>query len=175
MACTTEKLRLIFGDVTLGVAGEGFHYIFSYQTGGLESLVCGGREWLYRTAKPTFWRALTDNDRGSKFHLKSGMWMAADAFIGCKDIAVSVDGKRLGKPIAPKSNRFGCDERAERLRIAFTYETLTVPAAQAVVTYDVEAGGRMVVTCAYKGKKRLPQLPVFGLRMIMPTAARGYR
>ena len=175
MACTTEKLRLIFGDVTLGVAGEGFHYIFSYQTGGLESLVCGGREWLYRTAKPTFWRALTDNDRGSKFHLKSGMWMAADAFIGCKDLAVSVDGKRLGKPIAPKSNRFGCDERAERLRIAFTYETLTVPAAQAVVTYDVEAGGRMVVTCAYKGKKRLPQLPVFGLRMIMPTAARGYR
>lgn len=175
MACTTEKLRLIFGDVTLGVAGEGFHYIFSYQTGGLESIFCGGREWLYRTARPTFWRALTDNDRGSKFHLKSGVWMAADAFIGCTDIAVTLDGQPIGKPIAPVNNRFGCDERAERIAVAFTYETITVPAAQVTVTYDIEAGGRMVVTCAYKGQPGVPQLPVFGLRMVMPTAARGYR
>ena len=61
-----------------GVHGEGFDYIFSYAQGGLESIVKNGYEWLYRGPKPTFWRALTDNDRGSKFHIKSGSWLSAD-------------------------------------------------------------------------------------------------
>ena len=71
----TDKLRVVYGDYTLGVHGEGFDYIFSYAQGGLESIVKNGYEWLYRCPKPTFWRALTDNDRGSKFHIKSGSWL----------------------------------------------------------------------------------------------------
>ena len=67
----TDKLRVVYGDYTLGVHGEKFDYIFSYAQGGLESIVKNGYEWLYRCPKPTFWRALTDNDRGSKFHIKS--------------------------------------------------------------------------------------------------------
>ena len=85
------RLQLVYGDVTLGVHGEGkggFHYIFSYTAGGLESLVANGKEWLYRTPKPTFWRAVTDNDRGNGFPLKSGMWSAADRFIKCLKIDV---------------------------------------------------------------------------------------
>ena len=78
MACINNKIQIVFGDVTVGLQGDGFSYIFSGQTGGLESLVIDGREWLYRTPKPTFWRALTDNDRGNKFYLRSGMWLAAD-------------------------------------------------------------------------------------------------
>lgn len=42
------KLGIVYGDVTLGVHGEDFHLIFSYQTGGLESMVKHGKEWLYR-------------------------------------------------------------------------------------------------------------------------------
>ena len=73
MDCTNKKpLRVVYGDFTLGVHGEGFDYIFSYAQGGLESIVKNGYEWLYRCPKPTFWRALTDNDRGSRFHIKSG-------------------------------------------------------------------------------------------------------
>ena len=34
-----NKLRIVFGDVTVGIHGEDFHYIFSKQTGGMESLV----------------------------------------------------------------------------------------------------------------------------------------
>ena len=48
------KLRIVYGDVTIGVHGEDFHLLFSYQTGGLESMVKSGKEWLYRTPKPTF-------------------------------------------------------------------------------------------------------------------------
>ena len=85
----TDKLRVVYGDYTLGVHGEGFDYIFSYAQGGLESIVKNGYEWLYRCPKPTFWRALTDNDRGSKFHIKSGSWLSADMFIDCKETQVS--------------------------------------------------------------------------------------
>ena len=37
-----NKLQLIFGDWSLGVKGENFHYIFSYKTGGLESFYARG-------------------------------------------------------------------------------------------------------------------------------------
>ena len=84
MAYTDKsKLRVVYGDYTLGVHGKEFNYIFSYAQGGLESIVKNGYEWLYRCPKPTFWRALTDNDRGSKFHIKSGSWLSADMFIDC--------------------------------------------------------------------------------------------
>lgn len=175
MNAMTDKMRVIYGDVTLGLGGGRFHYIFSYQTGGLESLVADGREWLYRTPKPTFWRALTDNDRGSQFHLKSGMWLAADMFIRTLGADVVVDGRPIAKPIAPENNRYSQAETAERVQITFHYETITVPAAHVDVTYDVTADGRIRVTCAYHGAQGLPQLPVFGLRMIMPTKATGYR
>ena len=54
---------------------------------------------LYRCPKPTFWRATTDNDRGSKFHIKSGSWLAADMFIDCKDVEVITDGESTGKAL----------------------------------------------------------------------------
>ena len=31
----TNKLHVIYGDGTLGLGGEGFHYIFSYRKGRL--------------------------------------------------------------------------------------------------------------------------------------------
>lgn len=94
MAYTDKsKLRVVYGDYTLGVHGKEFNYIFSYAQGGLESIVKNGYEWLYRCPKPTFWRALTDNDRGSKFHIKSGSWLSADMFIDCKDVQVFMDGE----------------------------------------------------------------------------------
>ncbi|MFR0848542.1 MAG: hypothetical protein ACLSG9_11705 [Eubacterium sp.] len=66
-----NKLQLIFGDWSLGVKGENFHYIFSYKIGGLESFYARGKEWLYRTPMPVFWRALTDNDEDLPFFMVS--------------------------------------------------------------------------------------------------------
>lgn len=174
MACTDKTIRIIYGDATLGVEGEGFHYIFSYQTGGLESLVTGGREWLYRTPKPTFWRATTDNDRGNQFPLRSGMWMGADVFIKCIGVEVRADGKEVMTFLAPANNCHSNREYVRSLEIAFTYETITVPAASVKVTYEVNGSGRMLVSVLFKGKKGLPELPGFGLRFIMPDKASGY-
>ena len=173
MDCT-NKLKLVFGDLTLGVKGDAWQVIFNYMRGGIESLVTGGREWLYRAPQPTFWRALTDNDRGSQFHLKSGCWLAADAFIRVTGAQVAVDGETVALPVAPENNRYTPEETAERVAVSFAFETLTVPAARVNVTYTVTADGRINVACAYEGREGLPQMPVFGLRMVMPTHATGF-
>ena len=175
MAYTNNlPLRVVYGDYTLGVHGKGFDYIFSYAQGGLESIVKDGYEWLYRCPKPTFWRALTDNDRGSSFHLKSGSWLAADMFIRCKDIEVIMDGASQGKPCAPDNNRYGSDVYAEEMQVIFTYETITTPATEVKVSYTVIGTGAIKVDVNYFGAKELPELPVFGLRFIMPTLAERY-
>lgn len=174
MDCTSKTLRVVYGDFTLGVHGEGFDYIFSYAQGGLESLVKNGYEWLYRCPKPTFWRALTDNDRGSKFHIKSGSWLAADMFIDCKDVEVVTDGESQGKPCAPENNKYGGDVFAENITIKYVYETITIPTTAVEVVYSVDNKGKITVNVSYKGAKGLPQLPVFGLRFIMPTLVDKY-
>lgn len=174
MDYTDKRIRVIYGDVTLGAAGEDFHYIFSYQTGGPESLVIGGREWLYRTPKPTFWRAATDNDKGNQFPLKSGMWMGADVFIKCTGVKIRADGKEVTTFLAPSNNCHSNHEYVQSLEIAFTYETITVPAAAVEVTYEVNGSGRILVHAWYRGQQGLPELPGFGIRFIMPDKACGY-
>lgn len=175
MDCTNKhSLRVAYGDFTLGVHGTGFDYIFSYSQGGLESLVKNGYEWLYRCPKPTFWRALTDNDRGSKFHIKSGCWLSADMFIECKEIEVIVDGVSQGKPCAPYNNRYGSDMVAKEVTVVFVYETITNPATDVIVSYTVGEMGSITVKVRYIGTKELPQLPVFGMRFVMPTLAEKY-
>jgi len=175
MDCTNKKLQIIYGDWTLGVKGEDFRYIFSYATGGLNSLYAGGKEWLYRTPKPTFWRATTDNDRGNGFSVKSGMWLSADMFIKNAGCQVQVEGKDIPLPVAPANNEYGQEEYASDISLTFTYEIITVPVTHVSVTYHVNAEGGIRFTTHYEGKEGLPELPAFGLRFIMPTMAEGFR
>lgn len=170
----TTKLNLTFGDVTLGVSGARFRYIFAYDRGGLESLVRDGKEWLYRTPVPAFWRATTDNDRGNGFSQRSAMWLGADLFTHCTHVAVAVDGQAIPLPIAPENNRYTDHETAEEVAITFTYTTPTVPASTVEVTYEVIAGGGLTVAVHYHGAAGLPELPALGLRIVMPTLAKGF-
>ena len=39
-------LRIVIGDVTIGIHGQDFSYIFSVGSGGMESLYKDGKEWL---------------------------------------------------------------------------------------------------------------------------------
>ncbi len=175
----TNSLRIVYGDATLGVhgktaSGNPFSYIFNYGIGGLESLVINGKEWLYRAPKPTFWRALTDNDKGNKFHIRCGMWLTADMYIKNKGAVVKVEDKEIPFPIGPENNKYSDSETAEKISISFTYETCTIPATEVNVTYEITPGGKVRVEAFFQGNSELPQLPVFGLRFLMPTAADGF-
>ncbi|MDN5956045.1 MAG: beta-galactosidase small subunit [Lactobacillus sp.] len=175
MDYTNNQLHIIYGDATFGVNGKDFQYIFSYERGGLESLKVHGKEWLYRVPTPTFWRATTDNDRGSGFNLKAAQWLGADMFTKCTDIHLKVDGHDFAElPIAPFNNKFSNHEYAKSAEISFTYQTLTTPATNAKIIYNIDDVGHIKVTMRYYGKKGIPPLPVIGIRLIMPTAATGF-
>ena len=169
-----ESLRVVYGDCTLGLHGGNFDYIFNYSIKGLESLVKDGREWMYRGPVPTFWRALTDNDRGNGLHLRSGMWLAADQFIRYKEVQVLVDGEDKHQPDTLGNNQYTGQETAALAEIIYRYETITVPATTVEVSYQVNAQGRIKVGVHYHGREGLPELPVFGMRFVLPTLAEGY-
>ncbi|BAP84903.1 beta-galactosidase, small subunit [Paucilactobacillus hokkaidonensis JCM 18461] len=174
MANANNKLHVIYGDATLGLEGDHFHYIFSYDRGGLESLVQNDKEWLYRVPKPQFWRATTDNDRGNHFSQNSAMWLAADMFSHCIKIDVKVDGKLIDLPIAPSNNQYSNNEFADQVELRFAYQTTTVPATTVDVKYLVTAAGSIQIKSHYHGNTQLPELPAFGIQLIMPTAATGF-
>lgn len=171
---TDKPIEVVFGDGTLGVTGESFQCLFSYERGGLESLVKDGKEWLYRVPKPAFWRATTDNDRGNGFSTRSSMWLGADLFSACTDVNITVDGTDYGWPIAPETNQFGKALTANEVEINFTYTTATTPATTVIISYVIQADYTLKVAAHYQGKTGLPELPTFGLRFIAPTAATGY-
>lgn len=171
----TSKMRVIYGTESLGVEGDNFSYIFSYKYGGLDSIKLDGKEWLYHMPTPAFWRATTDNDRGNHFNQKSSQWLASDMFSKCTNIDVTVNDHHFAKiPGGELSNQFSNNEEAENVKVIFTYETLTISATTVDVTYAVNQAGEIHVTAHYYGKKGLPELPVFGIKMIMPTKATGF-
>lgn len=166
--------RIVIGDVTIGIQGQDFAYIFSVGMGGMESLYKDGKEWLYRAPRPAFWRAATDNDRGNGFVFRSAVWSAADRFVRCVKVTARMDEQEISMPPAPENNKYNGDETCDRFEISYTYETPTVPVTEVTVSYLVESDGRNHVQVDYLGKRGLPELPVLGLRFLMPTAAEGY-
>lgn len=171
----TNKLKVIYGDGTLGLAGDGFDYIFSYEKGGLESLKINNKEWLYRVPTPTYWRATTDNDRGSGFNIKAAQWLGADQFAKCVGIHLTVDDHQFDElPFAPASNQFDDQQSASQVEITYTFATLTVPSTKVTVAYLVDGQGQIKVTGHYYGHADLPELSVFGIRLVMPTQATGF-
>ena len=166
--------RIVIGDVTIGIQGQDFAYIFSVGMGGMESLYKDGKEWLYRAPRPAFWRAATDNDRGNGFVFRSAVWSAADRFVRCVKVTARMDEQEISMPPAPENNKYNGDETCDRFEISYTYETPIVPVTEVTVSYLVESDGRIHVQVDYLGKQGLPELPVLGLRFLMPTAAEGY-
>lgn len=100
--------------------------------------------------------------------------MSADIFQKCVDIKVLIDGQQIEKLLAPDNNCYNVPTFADTAEIIFTYKTITVPSTAVEVSYTVTADGRIAVQVHYHGKKGLPELPVFGIRFIMPTKASGY-
>lgn len=168
MPDTMTKLRVVYGEEQLGLHGAGFDYLFDYGQGPI-SLVINGKEWLYRAPQPAFWRATTDNDRGNGFSRSAAQWIGADLFSHVVAMSITADGQTVPQPLAPANNDFGPGATADTVGVSYTYETPTNPVAKVIVRYTVAAGGALTVRVRYLGTAGLPQLPAFGLRLVMPT------
>lgn len=172
-------MEIVFGDLSLGVRKGGASYIFAYNLGGIESLEKDGNEYLYRAPSLAFWRATTDNDRGNGFSKRSALWMGADAFSDVEGYEVEIDGREvpLSSLIAPGNNELISSplRKADNVSIVFHFRTCTAPSASVSVRYSLEEDKDGVkVDYSYKGVPGLPELPVCGLRFILPFKAEAF-
>ena len=140
------SLKVVHGDINLGVKGGNFSVLFSRQDGGIVSLRYDGKEWITTPPMPTYWRATTDNDKGNGFSVESAMWFAADQFRHYKNTQMEVE------------------EEEDKVIVTFTYGLTVVPATETKVAYTVTADGKIRVNAHYFGKQGLPGLPLFGMR-----------
>ena len=141
----TCPLEIIRGDVNIGVRGRGFTAMFSKAEGGIASLCYDGVEYITRTPKLTFWRALTENDRGAKTGFDAAQWMTAGLFYTLTDVDVQ--------------------EQKDQVCVTFEYLLPTVPQTKAYVSYRVTGDGKIHVHALYKGTDGLPEMPAFGMDM----------
>lgn len=73
----SPKFRVIPGDGNIGICGDGWQAMFSLTEGGIISLVADGTEYITRAPLLSYWRALTDNDRGTRAGFTHAQWLIA--------------------------------------------------------------------------------------------------
>ena len=151
----TRPLEVIRGDVNIGVKGEGFHVHFSAAEGGIASLRYDGVEFITRAPKTTYWRAMTDNDRGCKHGFDRGQWMTADLYQKMVDMKVT--------------------EGDHSVTITMEYALPTIPATTQTVAYTVTGDGAIRVEADYHAQPGLPTLPAFGMQFKLKERYHNFR
>lgn len=164
-AGTVSSLELVQGDVNIGVHGKDFSFLFSKQAGNLISLKYSGREMISHPPQPLFWRALTDNDRGTNMGFYAAGWYAASLAPKC--VAVEVEDHR--ETTAEHAAAGEVSPEKACVSIIFTYELSISADVKATVRYTVYPDGKIRVRFLYKGAAGLPELPIYALSFKVPV------
>ena len=138
-------IEVIHGDVHIGVRGRDFSALFSRSEGGIVSLVYGGKEYITRTPRISYWRATTDNDRGYQEPFGSAPWLMA-----------SLGQRHLQSQVKVEENE-------NRIKLTFFYEARGLKDFIHSVSYEVNGDGRILVEAVYPGVDEMPKMPLFGL------------
>lgn len=138
-----EKMEIIHGDVNIGVKGKDFSIMLSKAEGGVASLCYHGQEFITRRPGLSFWRAMTDNDRGAKLGFECSYWMTAGKFAKMTDVQV--------------------EEEEKKITVTFVYQLPACEGNTCAVAYSVDPDGTLQVTASYTGQEGLPQIPAFGM------------
>lgn len=144
VAMDKTVLKIVAGDINLGVFGEHFSALFSRQEGSLISLIYHGKELIKTPPMPLFWRATTDNDRGTARRFKAGYWLMASLAARCQAMTWQQlsDGS---------------------VAVKFTYIYPIYAQLRVEVEYQVLHTGEIVVNYDYYGQEGLPDLPILAL------------
>jgi beta-galactosidase len=130
------------------VTGKDFVITVGKDSGAIESFVFRGRELIASALAPNFWRAPIDNDNGNKMPKRLSVWRKA----GPDRKVNSVTAERLSKKVVR------IDVQA------------TLPAGSSAYrnTYTIYGSGDVIVESSIKPKSKLPNLPRFGMQMVIP-------
>ncbi|MDO3411814.1 glycoside hydrolase family 2 TIM barrel-domain containing protein [Saccharibacillus sp. CPCC 101409] len=142
-AAAGAPLKTEDDGTSLTASGEMFAVRFDKQSGDLVSWIWNGSERLKAPVRPNFWRALTDNDRGSKLEERSGIWREAGAKRKLRSLDVS--------------------GAADRLNVEVRYELPTKPASEALLVYEVLGSGEIGVSLRLLPGAGLPEIPEIGV------------
>lgn len=145
----TGQLRVVQGDVNIGVHGDGFSILFSKGIGSLVSLRYGGREMIAAPPAPVFWRATTDNDRGMGQGFHAGAWLAAS--------------------LAPRCTKVSLEQAKGQVTVTFRYALNIHADVSATIAYTVYGDGNLDVLSRYEGTAGLPELPIYALSFKIPA------
>ncbi|MNO30458.1 Beta-galactosidase [compost metagenome] len=145
-----KELRVVHGDVNIGIHGMDFSVMFSKAVGSLTSLNYAGREMIALPPQPLFWRAATDNDRGTGMGFYAADWFAAS--------------------LAPRCAGVEVQEKEDRVAITFSYQLSISRKVKVETTYTVYNDGKIHVLSKYNGAEGLPEMPTFAHSFKLPSS-----
>jgi beta-galactosidase len=133
------------------IHNEIFSVSFNKKTGWLQSYKIVGVETIKENMQPHFWRGPTDNDIGNSLQMRAAVWQDAVGNSTLDSIHIS-------------SNNRGVIEIT-------TSHFLPSVDAHYITRYQVHGDGTIEVHAnMIAGKKTFPELPRFGMRMILQGA-----
>ncbi len=133
------------------IFNENFSASFNKQTGWLQSYTHQNNSFIKEPLEPYFWRAATDNDIGNSQQIRCAVWQHA------------TDDARLNSFTINTIS----DQQTE-IRAAYYLPQVE---AKYFVQYSVYANGDVQVHVSMKaGDKNFPEMPRFGMRVIVNPA-----
>lgn len=146
----TGKLESERNSEKVTIKGERFSISFYNSNGEISDLIYNGKNLILEGLQPNFWRALTDNDIANRHLTRCATWKngGRDAELNSIDMEISDDGK-----LAIVKSRYTMIEQESNLEI----------------NYSIRPNGTIKVEMRFTpGSKALPEMPRFGMRMIIP-------
>lgn len=146
-----RPLRIIHGKWNLGVKGEDFDALFSYNNSGLVSYRYLGKEMIEKIPMPNFWRAPIDNDCGNRMQGRMAQWKIASLYAGMSSTGLF----DYDPPVVKEGDG--------KVSITYAYSLPTIPQSKCTVTYTVTGDGSVETRLFYDPVKELGDMPEFGM------------
>lgn len=142
-------LALTKENKQIRVSGATFEVRFSEETGDLTGLKYDGKEMLKEGLRANFWRAQTDNDVANRMMQRCGTWLNAGKEMVLQQLETHSSGNRV---------------------IVSAVYRMPEQASVYKVVYTVYADGAVNVDNVFlAGQKALPEMPRYGMRMILQS------
>ena len=148
-----KSLKIKYSEQDATIKDDQFTIIFNKKTGRLTSFISKNRELIHTGFCPNFRRAPTDNDIGNDMPNRCKIWFDATENITMRNITFT--------PLS-----------SGNIEVIAKY-TLAETLAGETITYMILPDGKVKVNCKLiindSAKKKLPELPRFGLNFTMPA------
>ena len=140
-----SKIDIEDGDGWLAAYAGEYAVLFNTKTGDLIRYISNSCDIMSQLPEPWFWRAPTDNDWGAGFQRKANVWRTNSR-------------EALGATVEKHDNM---------VVVRGEYRLVDAP-SKWISTYTFMADGALKVEVEWqRGEEKLPELPRFGMRMIM--------